>query len=448
MRELFCLFPIFAVMLLSVITKNVFLSLLIGVILGLFLLNISNPLIIIDQFIQLLYQVLMSKNTIWVILICLFFGALNKIISESGGIEGIERWIQKICQTRTKTMLGTWLLSLTICISEYLSALTVGMAFRKSSDKNKISREMFAYIINVASSSICAIIPISDMAVFMSGLMVSAGLISNDSILHGYIQTIPYILFGLISIVLVPLFILKVIPLFGPMKQAEQRTISTGKVLEQEIVVSGQSQRKKDGKILNFFIPILTVFIMTIITNDILIGVFISLIVSFIVYTIQKVMTVNEFLDNIVEGMKEIFSICITITLAYMLVEINQQLGMVEFLSSIILQSIPKEFLPVMIFVFLGILSNVSGSFWGLAAIAFPLIGVIVNTLHANPFLCSGALISAVTFGTQSCLYSDTVMVSSVSTQLNNVTYFKTSFPLIFLSFILSAIGYLILGFI
>ena len=441
--QLLCVLPMLIVILLSIVLKDIFISIFAGVVCGLFLLNMGQPQLMIQQFIEILYDVLMSENTVWVILMCLLFGALIKLIEESGGIEGIKKWINRFCRTRKASLMGMWILGLIICISDYLSVLMVGLTFRKTSDQNKISREMFSYILNSTCVTVCSIMPLSDMAVFMAGLMKSADLIGGDNIMGSYLHVVPFILYSFSAILIVPMFILKIIPLYGPMKSAEEKALGN-----REMTVDEENLPESRGKIYHFFLPIISVFLFTIWTGDILTAVFISLLASFVLYTAQGIFKVKEFFDLVIKGMLDIFPVCVSIVLAYMLVEINKELGMIDFISQIVLQSVPVCLLPVIIFVGIGIISSISGSFWGMAAIAFPLLGIIVQCSDVNAYLCCGALISAVTFGSQSCLYSDTLMLSSISTEISSVEYFKTSVPLLMIPFSLSALGYTLLGFV
>ena len=104
---------------------------------------------------------------------------------------------------------------------------------------------------------------------------------------------------------------------------------------------------------------------------------------------------------------------------------------------------------PCLVFVGVGLLSFASGSVWGLAAIAFPIVGPVCLSMGINPYLCAGATISAVAFGGHICMYADTVILTSASTQATCTDYFKTSLPIILAyPFALGAIAYLVAGFI
>jgi Na+/H+ antiporter NhaC len=148
------------------------------------------------------------------------------------------------------------------------------------------------------------------------------------------------------------------------------------------------------------------------------------------------------------KGLVDIFPTLVIIVLSYVLIEVNNQLGLIDYVVDVALKTVNPALLPVTIFVVIGLLSFASGSFWGLAAIAFPIVGPLSAALGVNQFLCAGALISAVAFGGHICMYSDTVILASASTQVTNAEYFRTSGPLVIVPFVLAAIVFTIIGFV
>ncbi|MCI5687011.1 MAG: MerR family transcriptional regulator [Emergencia sp.] len=141
---------------------------------------------------------------------------------------------EKILKTRKMSMLGTWILGIIVCVDDYLNCLAVSAAVRKITDNEKVSREMLAYIINSTGVTVCAIIPFSSWAAFMGGLMEKSDMLGGYSVSGAYIHTIPFMLYGWLAVICVPLFILKVIPLFGPMKKSEERALTAGEVFSPE----------------------------------------------------------------------------------------------------------------------------------------------------------------------------------------------------------------------
>ncbi|MGF6375878.1 Na+/H+ antiporter NhaC [Clostridiales Family XIII bacterium PM5-7] len=284
--------------------------------------------------------------------------------------------------------------------------------------------------------------------------MKKADMLDGLTVSGAYIHSIPYMLYGWLAVICVPLFCLKVLPLFGPMKKAEQRALQTGEVFSPEAKAQlgelpDDELKFKDKKCraMNFIIPILVVAVVTVVVDDLLIGVFAALAACFILYLPQRLMTVREFFGSTMNGIIDMCGMLVVIILSYTLIEVNGQLGLIDFIVDVALKAVNPALLPAVIFVVIGLLSFASGSFWGLAAIAFPIVGSLSAALGVDPFICSGALISAVAFGGHICLYSDTVILTSASTQITNAEYFRTSAPLVAVPFVLATIGFVILGY-
>ena len=448
------LIPVIVIIVFALITKDTFISLFLGVATGFIMVAGGNPIKAFNGFLETLTEVMTDDNTAWVLLICGLFGSLIMLITEAGGALGFSRLAERFLKTRTASMIGTWILGIIVCVDDYLNCLAVGAAVRKITDKERVSREMLAYIINSTGVTVCAIIPFSSWADFMGGLMEKADMLGGYSVSGAYIHTIPYMLYGWLAVICVPLFILKVIPLFGPMKSAERRALDTGEVFsaqtKAQLKALPDEELKFKGKkcrAFNFLAPIILVAVLTVTTEDLLIGVFAALALCFVMYLPQRLMSVKEYFNNIMAGLADMFSMLVIIILSYTLIEVNGQLGLVQFVVDIALKAVNPALLPATIFIVIGLLSFASGSFWGLAAIAFPIVGPLAAALGVNPLLCGGALISAVAFGGHICLYSDTVILTSASTQVTNAEYFRTSAPLVGVPFVLAAIGFVIMGF-
>lgn len=452
---LLSLIPVFVIIIVALITKDTFMSLFLGVASGFLIAAKGNPLDAFNGFVDGLYTVLTDENTAWVLMLCGLFGSLVMLMQESGGVLGFSNLTHKILKTRKASMVGTWILGIIVFVDDYLNALAVGAAVRDITDRNRVSREMLAYIVNSTGVTVCALVPISTWGAFMSAQMEKAEMTGGMSAISAYAQTVPFMIYAWIAVICVPLFCLKILPLYGPMKKAEERAITTGEVFSEsskQVLVEVPSEEKKFAGIpcraFNFLIPMIVVAILTIITEDILIGLFAAIALCFVMYLPQRLMSVKKYFGNIMNGLVDMFPTLIIIILSYVLIEVNGQLGLVDFIVEFALKTVNPALLPVTIFVVIGLLSFASGSFWGLAIIAFPIVGPLAAALGVSNFLCAGAIISAVAFGGHICMYSDTVILASASTQTTNAEYFRTSAPLVMLPFILSAVVFLILGFI
>ena len=449
------LIPVIVILVLALITKDTFISLFLGVVVGFVMIAQGNPVTAFNKFIDALYTVMCDSNTAWVLMICALFSSVIFLITESGGVLGFSNLAEKVLKTRKQTMIGTWILGLIVFVDDYLNCLAVGAAVRKIADRQKISREMIAFIVNATGVTMCAIVPFSSWSAFMGGLMQKADMLGGLSVTGAYIHTIPYVIYGWLAIIVVPLICLKVIPLFGPMKKAEQRAMETGEVqspeakaLHGELPDEELKFKDKKCRAVNFLLPILVIAIVAVWRDDLLIGVFAGLLACLIMYLPQRLMNINQYFNGILQGITDMCSMLVIIIMSYVLIEVNNQLGLVDTIVGAALKTVNPALLPVTIFVVIGLLSFASGTFWGLAAIAFPIVGPLGAALGVSPFLCAGAVISAVAFGGQICMYSDTVMLTSSSTQITNAEYLRTSGPLVAIPFVLAVIGFTIVGFV
>lgn len=452
---LLSLIPVIVILAFALITKDTFISLFLGVASGFLLVSKGHPLDGFYAFVDGLYTVLTDSNTAWVLMLCGLFGSLIMLLQESGGVLGFSDLTHRLLKTRKASLIGTWILGIIVFVDDYLNCLAVGAAVRDITDKNRVSREMLAYIVNSTGVTVCAIVPISTWSAFMSAQMETAEMTGGLTAAGAYMHTIPYVLYGWVAVIAVPLFCLNILPLFGPMKTAEKRAQETGEVFSEAskaaLVALPDDEKKFEGRTcrsVNFLVPILVVAVLTVITEDILIALFAAIGVCFLMYIPQKLMSIKEFFKSVMAGLVDMFPMLVIIILSYVLIEVNTQLGLIDFVVGLALDTVNPSLLPVTIFVVIGLLSFASGSFWGLAAIAFPIVGPLAEALGVNPFLCAGALISAVAFGGHICMYSDTVILASASTQVTNAEYFRTSAPLVAVPFVIAIILFAIFGFV
>jgi Na+/H+ antiporter NhaC len=145
------------------------------------------------------------------------FGALIRLLDDSGAALGFADVGARVSNSRKKTMIFTWLLGIIIFIEDYLNALGVGVAMRTLTDKQKISREFLAFLVNSTGAAICILVPISTWGVLYSGQIEELGLIEGMHGIEAYARSIPFMLYAWVAVLIVPLFCLGAIPLFGPM---------------------------------------------------------------------------------------------------------------------------------------------------------------------------------------------------------------------------------------
>ncbi len=389
-------------------------------------------------------------NSAYYIIMFGMFGALIRILDQSGAAMGFSDIGAKLANTRKKTMIFTWILGIIIFVEDYLNALGVGVAMQTLTDKWKISREYLAFIVNSTGAAVCILVPFSSWGVLYASQIEKTEALEISGF-NAYVNSIPYMLYAWIAVIVVPLFVLGAIPLFGPMKKAEERAITTGKVFPeyhyQGELVDGLEE-KKASNALNFIVPMLVLVVAAIYTEDIVLAVILAVVICFIMMFPQKILTLGGFCDSIVEGFKDMLYVTMLVLAAFILQGFNDALGLTPYVIDSVAPILSPALFPAITFLVVGALAFCTGSFWGVAAISFPIILPLALALNVNPFVAIGAVAAATSFGSHACFYSDAVTVTCAATGLKNMDYAKTSLPLIGVPLVLGVIAYLILGFV
>ena len=299
---LISLIPTATVIFLAVLSRRALEPLIGGVIIGFLILNGTG---VMGATIDSALTVLGDDTIRWIMLAVGLFGALTSLLVHSGGASAFSKYLIQFIKNRTSALITTWGLGLVIFIDDYLNALTVGSSMKGLTDKFKISRQMLAYVVDTTAAPICVLIPLSTWAIYVSGLLESNGVAAEGQGISVYIQAIPYMIYPIVAAILVPLVAIKLIPALGPMKKAEQKA-ATGE-LTATLVGKMETQPDSgiDQKIINFLIPIASLLFFTWFFDiDILKGVIAALIVTFILFGLQRLMPFGKMFDYAMDGLK------------------------------------------------------------------------------------------------------------------------------------------------
>lgn len=434
------LLPVAVVILLVFITRRTAASLLAGSVVGAFMLygkSFAKPLI------DVVYGVMSSDLWIWLVLVCGFFGSLVALFEASGGIFGFTAIAAKICKSERRTLFGAWLLGAIVFIDDWLSILSVGAAMRKATDRFQIPREMLALISNSTASSVCVIVPISTWGVFMISQMVSTGVCTSEEGMMTFLHTLPMMFYPLMALLCGLLFSVGVLPKFGPMKKA----YALARTSDSAVDIPEQQEEKK-GNALNFLAPVILITAITIATGEILYGTLLALVFCAILYLPQKLMTLNQYLDSVISGFKDMVGVLMIITSAFILRDINSLLGMPDYVIGAAKAAMNPNLLPAAAFLIVAALGVAAGNFWGICAISFPVIIPIAQALGGNILLTAGAIISATAAASHLCFFGSEATLTCSATQIENVRYAQTAVPMLMVPVVLSALLYLGAGFL
>lgn len=409
---------------------------------------------IFNGYVGWLYGALSNESYQFLMILLLGFGVIIKLFEKSGALQGFANVVGKFANTQKKTMLVTWIMGIIMFVDDYLNVLAVSSSMRKLTDKQGIPREHLAYGVNSMGACVCVLIPFTSWAAFAVGCLTEQGLGFSD-----YVSALPYMFFPIIAILVCLLVALGVIPKVGLIKKAYKRVEDGGSVLcpvdsndsTSSIINMGGDDNEdvKPSSPLNIFIPIIALIVVTIVcSNSVVHGIIATVVIQFIMYLAQRLMTLNEFMDTLFEGITGMASLAFIICFAYILGAANDTMGFSSFIISGLSEVIPPALLPALAFIIIGAVAFAAASFWVLIVITVPIFVPLGISMGIDPAIIIAAIMSGVAFGSKFCFYSDAVFMTSAGTGVPNMTQIKAVAPYVLSSAALSAIAFLIVGFI
>ena len=407
-----------------------------------------------DLFSQGLLSVMMDEDIAWLIIVCGLMGSIIALIEKAGGSFAFGEWIARKVKTEKSSLIWTWVLGVVIFIDDYLNSLTVGSCMTKLTDKYKVPREFLSYVVDSTAAPLCVIIPISTWAVFCSRILEANGWAPAGEGLKYFIKTIPYNFYGWIAAIMVPLVILGIVPIFGPMKKAYHRVAQGGPLAPPgsekiDIRAGKDTIVPENPKMYNLFIPIGVLVGSTILLDcDMQLGVLITLVYMFISYMWQGVMTAEEFWDLILEGIKNMMMPLMLMILAFLFAEVNEQIHFTYYVINEATKFMTPTFMPLVIFIALSITEFITGTNWGMYIIALPIVIPLAQNMGVDVTLAVSAVLSAGVFGSHICFYSDATVITSSATGCNNFDHALTQAPYGVLCAAISAVLFLAAGFV
>ncbi len=431
------LLPVAVVIALVFLTRRTAASLLAGSLVGAVMLyGASFPKPLLD----VVYGVMGSDLWIWVVLVCGFFGSLVALFQASGGIYGFTAVVARVCTNEKRTLVGAWLLGIIVFIDDWLSILTVGAAMRRATDRFRVPREMLAFVTNATASSICVMVPISTWGVFMISQLVAAGVCPAEGGMTTFLQTLPLMFYPLLALLSGLLFSVGLLPKLGPMRAAYR---SVPKEAEAD---GDRQEEEKTGRAVNFLLPVILVTAITVATGEILYGTLACLVFCAVLYLPQKLMTLNQYMDHVIAGFKDMIGVLMIVTSAFILRDINSLLGMPEYVIGAAKAAMSPALLPAAAFLIVTALGVAAGNFWGICAISFPVIIPIAQALGGNLLLTAGAIISATAAASHLCFFGSEATLTCSATEISNVRYAQTVIPMVAVPVVLTVLAYLLAG--
>ncbi len=434
---------------LAIWTRQVFLSLFLGIWSGWVILSGGNVITGLASAVQSCVDVFKDAGNTRVIIFSSLIGALITLTQRNGGVQGFVEWIQRknLVRTRRGASILAWVIGMSIFIESSITCLVTGAVARPIFEKFKISREKLAYICDSTSAPVCIMIPLNAWGAYVLGLLDREGVPNSLSV---FFQTLPFNFYALLAIALVA-FIAFTFRDFGSMKKAEVRSETTGKTIADgavpvvsEETISIQPKEGISFRAINMILPVASMIMMMpiglLITGDgdmtagsgstsVLWSVLVAIIVAGLLSTWQKILNVREVIDLTLKGMGGLIPLGILMNFAFAIGDTTKVLGTGQYVASIAEAFLHPAAVAPVIFLTAGFIAFSTGTSWGTFAIMMPIAVATAGLTETSLPLCIAAVLSGGVFGDHASPISDTTLVSSMAAASDHIDHVKTQLP-------------------
>ena len=462
--------PIVAIVL-ALITKEVYSSLVIGIIVGGAIyakFNFEGTLVhvVSDGFIA---NVADSYN-MGILIFLVLLGALVAMMNKAGGSAAFGRWAAAHIKSRIGAQLATIALGCLIFIDDYFNCLTVGSVMRPVTDASKVSRAKLSYLIDATAAPVCIIAPISSWAAAVAGFARGAGAENGISL---FIQAIPYNFYALLTIVMMIFLALTGLE-FGPMKKHEINAKEKGDLFTSGTIEAIEDMKVNEkGRVCDLVVPVIILIISCVIgmiysggffsgesfvdsfsnsdaSVGLAFGAFVAIIITVIFYLIRRVLSFKTIMESLPEGFKAMVPAIMILACAWTLKAMTDSLGAKIFISQLIEGSAGafQSFLPAIIFLIAVGLSFATGTSWGTFGILIPIVLSVFGAGEPITIVAISACMAGAVCGDHCSPISDTTIMASAGAQCDHLNHVSTQLPYALTVAGVSTVAYIIAGFI
>ena len=460
--------PVVAIVL-ALITKEVYSSLFIGIVLGGLLSTNWHPVMALDNVLNEGIIAAVS-GTAGIFIFLVILGAIVALVNKAGGSAAFGRWAETHIKSRVGAMLATFVLGVLIFIDDYFNCLTVGGVMRPVTDRHNISRAKLAFIIDATAAPICMIAPVSSWAAAVSEFTKGTGY----SGIELFVRAIPYNFYSLLMFVFIIAITLMKFD-YGPMKLHEFNAMTkcdlftTGREEFQET----DEKTNPKGKVIDLLLPVIVLVIFSIIgliyvggffsgsdfvtafgNTDATVGLpwgaLLALVVTIIYLIARRVVTFKEAMECIPKGFIAMVPAILILTFATALKNMTGLLGAAEYVE-VLMDSAAAglaNFLPAIIFLVACLLAFATGTSWGTFGILIPIVTAIFDPTSELLIIGVSACLAGAVCGDHCSPISDTTIMSSAGSQSNHINHVYTQLPYAITVALISFVVYLLAAFI
>ncbi|QSH91703.1 Na+/H+ antiporter NhaC family protein [Treponema medium] len=474
---------------LAFITKDVIVSLFLGILSGCLIVAGGNPAAALMKVTDLLAGSLADGWNIRIFLFCGLLGALVGMLSKTGAAQAFGLWMSKKLKNKTASQFATFIFGLIVFIDDYFNSLTVGTVMRPINDQHKVPRAKLAYILDSTAAPVCILAPVSSWVVTVMSIVRNSEGFSKlgMSDFEFFIRAIPYNLYALTTILMI-LVIIFFKSDFGAMKKSEDLARTSGLLWNEELygVISGDipEEQTTRAKPIDMLLPILLLIVFAIaffpavswintidgftittisqaaasmslrdafINTDSSYALFYAIIftltVTYIYYLARRLMNLKEASEAVRDGIKSMVPALIILTMAWSIGAVIRSspadggLGLGRYLSELVVSSsFPLWILPAIVFALSAVIAFATGTSWGTFGIMIPIImpiavgltenaGLVQNAAFNAVFICISAVLGGAVFGDHASPISDTTILSSTGAACPHLEHVATQMP-------------------
>ena len=456
---------------LALITKEVYSSLFVGILMGALLYSgFQFELTITHIFSDGIIGVLSDSYNVGILVFLVILGAMVSLMNKAGGSAAFGQFAASKIKNRVGAQLATILLGVLIFIDDYFNCLTVGSVMRPVTDKFKVSRSKLAYLIDATAAPVCIIAPISSWAAAVTGF------VEGEDGFSIFIRAIPYNFYAILTVVMTVGMVLMKTE-FGKMKEHEKNAARKGDLFTTEGRPYENVKEEKvsaKGGVVDLLIPIAALIVCCVIgmiytggffegagfveafsnsdaSLGLTLGSFFGLIITILLYQIRRVLSFKECMDCIPEGFRAMVPAILILTFAWTLKAMTDSLGADLYVAGLVESSAGAfmNFLPAIIFVVGCFLAFATGTSWGTFGILIPIVVAVFQNGDPQMMIMSiSACMAGAVCGDHCSPISDTTIMASAGAQCEHVNHVTTQLPYAVLAAVVSFATYIVAGFV
>ena len=468
--SIYSLIPPVVAIVLALITKEVYSSLFVGILIGgVFWSGFRFEKTITHVFQDGIVGVLSDSYNVGILVFLVVLGIMVCMMNKAGGSAAFGRWASKHIKTRVGAQLTTILLGVLIFIDDYFNCLTVGSVMRPVTDRHNVSRAKLSYLIDATAAPVCIIAPISSWAAAVTGF------VKGEDGFSIFIRAIPYNFYAILTVVMmVAIVVLKFD--YGPMKLHEKNAVKGDLYTTEDRPYATAENEMEEGKgnVIDLVLPILVLIVCCIIgmiytggffsgtgfvkafsgsdaSVGLMLGSFFAFIITVIFYAVRRVLSFSDSMSCVPEGFKAMVPAILILTFAWTLKAMTDSLGAAEFVANGMQKAAGGlvSLLPAIIFLVGCFLAFATGTSWGTFGILIPIVVAVFSGTNEQMMIISiSACMAGAVCGDHCSPISDTTIMASAGGQCNHVNHVTTQLPYAITAAIVSCVSYVIAGFV